>query len=265
MSAPPHTLQSEEFKSDASWRRAGCPARRLRITGRSGGPASGCDDHRHRTAALPSLSSADRHSRTRGFRSIESRCAPRGAISQDSRQKQRPGAAKQPAGRHAWSPRVSVSWQRALQKFSVGSSAVEICFRGRVLPASWRLASVRVRSFPAWTLQHGRGPSSKASIGSATNSPSKGRPPQSSQGKRGQSSSSSATEERDETYRLVSVLYHALQGAENYTQYAEDARRSPSRSGGSHGCVRPLRWHVHAFFALPGDELRAHRSARRHL
>ena len=35
-----------------------------------------------------------------------------------------------------------------------------------------------------------------------------------------------ATEERDEVYGLVSVLYHALQGAETYAQYAEDARRS---------------------------------------
>jgi hypothetical protein len=35
-----------------------------------------------------------------------------------------------------------------------------------------------------------------------------------------------ATEERDEVYGLVSVLYHALQGAETYAQYVEDARRS---------------------------------------
>ena len=34
------------------------------------------------------------------------------------------------------------------------------------------------------------------------------------------------TGERDEVYGLVSVLYHALQGAETYAQYVEDARRS---------------------------------------
>ena len=38
--------------------------------------------------------------------------------------------------------------------------------------------------------------------------------------------SAAATEERDEVYGLVSVLYHALQGAETYAQYVEDARRS---------------------------------------
>ena len=31
--------------------------------------------------------------------------------------------------------------------------------------------------------------------------------------------------ERDEVYGLVSVLYHALQGAETYGKYIEDARR----------------------------------------
>jgi hypothetical protein len=34
------------------------------------------------------------------------------------------------------------------------------------------------------------------------------------------------TGERDEVYGLVSVLYHALQGAETYARYVEDARRS---------------------------------------
>lgn len=34
------------------------------------------------------------------------------------------------------------------------------------------------------------------------------------------------TGERDESYNLVSVLYHALQGAETYTQYIADAERS---------------------------------------
>lgn len=34
------------------------------------------------------------------------------------------------------------------------------------------------------------------------------------------------TDERDEVYGVVSVLYHALQGAETYAQYIEDARRA---------------------------------------
>jgi hypothetical protein len=33
----------------------------------------------------------------------------------------------------------------------------------------------------------------------------------------------SGTGTKDATYNLVSVLYHALQGAENYQQYASDA------------------------------------------
>lgn len=40
------------------------------------------------------------------------------------------------------------------------------------------------------------------------------------------SGAAAATEERDEVYGLVSVLYHALQGAETYARYVEDARRS---------------------------------------
>ncbi len=35
-----------------------------------------------------------------------------------------------------------------------------------------------------------------------------------------------ATDEADEVYGVVSVLYHALQGAENYSKYIEDARRA---------------------------------------
>lgn len=35
----------------------------------------------------------------------------------------------------------------------------------------------------------------------------------------------SGTVERDEVYGLISVLYHALQGAETYGKYIEDARR----------------------------------------
>lgn len=34
------------------------------------------------------------------------------------------------------------------------------------------------------------------------------------------------TGERDENYNLISVLYHALQGAETYTQYIADAEAS---------------------------------------
>lgn len=37
---------------------------------------------------------------------------------------------------------------------------------------------------------------------------------------------SGATVERDDTYGLISVIYHALQGAETCNQYLEDARRT---------------------------------------
>jgi hypothetical protein len=37
---------------------------------------------------------------------------------------------------------------------------------------------------------------------------------------------SAARCERDDTYGLISVVYHALQGAETCAQYVEDARRS---------------------------------------
>lgn len=36
----------------------------------------------------------------------------------------------------------------------------------------------------------------------------------------------SETGERDENYNLISVLYHALQGAETISQYQRDAQRS---------------------------------------
>ena len=36
----------------------------------------------------------------------------------------------------------------------------------------------------------------------------------------------SATGERDENYNLISVLYHALQGAETTQQYQKDAEQS---------------------------------------
>jgi hypothetical protein len=39
---------------------------------------------------------------------------------------------------------------------------------------------------------------------------------------------SGATIERDDTYDLISVIYHALQGADTVSQYLEDARRTGS-------------------------------------
>jgi hypothetical protein len=38
--------------------------------------------------------------------------------------------------------------------------------------------------------------------------------------------STGRTGTRDETYDLVSILYHALQGAETYNQYISDAEQS---------------------------------------
>jgi rubrerythrin len=35
-----------------------------------------------------------------------------------------------------------------------------------------------------------------------------------------------ATGTRDTTYNLISVAYHALQGAENYSLYAQDAQQN---------------------------------------
>ena len=42
--------------------------------------------------------------------------------------------------------------------------------------------------------------------------------------------SSDATGTRDETYDVISIVYHALQGAENCDIYAEDAERDELRS-----------------------------------
>lgn len=39
-------------------------------------------------------------------------------------------------------------------------------------------------------------------------------------------SSAAQTGERDETYAVISVLYHALQGAETVSKYIEDAREA---------------------------------------
>ena len=44
-----------------------------------------------------------------------------------------------------------------------------------------------------------------------------------------QGQSSDATGTRDETYDVISIVYHALQGAENCEIYAEDAERDELR------------------------------------
>jgi hypothetical protein len=54
----------------------------------------------------------------------------------------------------------------------------------------------------------------------------KGKPTAQPRGKERQAAAAQATAERDEVYGLVSVLYHALQGAETYATYASDARRA---------------------------------------
>jgi hypothetical protein len=49
-------------------------------------------------------------------------------------------------------------------------------------------------------------------------------------GERGRSQSGeSATGERDEHYNVISVLYHALQGAETIQKYVQDARGSSDK------------------------------------
>ena len=45
-------------------------------------------------------------------------------------------------------------------------------------------------------------------------------------GERTSTNRSGATAERDDTYGLISVIYHSLQGAETCAKYEEDARRS---------------------------------------
>jgi hypothetical protein len=89
-------------------------------------------------------------------------------------------------------------------------------------PVPHRLAA----SGQAWTLQYvtlaSGGPMATQQTGST-----KGKSVSQGQSKQGRTSpASAATQERDDVYGLVSVLYHALQGAENYAQYAQDARRS---------------------------------------
>jgi hypothetical protein len=43
---------------------------------------------------------------------------------------------------------------------------------------------------------------------------------------KGAKSAQSQTDERDENYNLISVLYHALKGAETTAQYLRDAQQS---------------------------------------
>jgi hypothetical protein len=64
--------------------------------------------------------------------------------------------------------------------------------------------------------------------GQTTSNQSKKASPQRSRGsssKGSRAKPSQATSERDDTYGLISVIYHALQGAETCHQYIEDARR----------------------------------------
>jgi hypothetical protein len=64
--------------------------------------------------------------------------------------------------------------------------------------------------------------------GQTSSNQSKKAPPQrarSSSSKSSKGKASEATSERDDTYGLISVIYHSLQGAETCNQYIEDARR----------------------------------------
>jgi hypothetical protein len=45
-------------------------------------------------------------------------------------------------------------------------------------------------------------------------------------GERTSTNRSGATAERDDTYGLISIVYHSLQGAETCAKYEEDARRA---------------------------------------
>ncbi len=46
---------------------------------------------------------------------------------------------------------------------------------------------------------------------------------------------------RDEHYDLVSVLYHAVHGADNCERYAHDAADPPGRAAGGRGEAREAR------------------------
>jgi hypothetical protein len=73
-------------------------------------------------------------------------------------------------------------------------------------------------------------------VQNATSGSARGKTPQSgakpAQGAKKASGAAAAaapdaeTGERDENYNLISVLYHALQGAETYSQYMRDAQRA---------------------------------------
>lgn len=58
------------------------------------------------------------------------------------------------------------------------------------------------------------------------NAAKKGQPAPRANASPAASQSSSGSVERDETYGLVSVLYHSLQGAETYSAYIADAQRA---------------------------------------
>lgn len=49
---------------------------------------------------------------------------------------------------------------------------------------------------------------------------------QSTQGNQSQRTAGNGAQQPDETYALVSIIYHSLQGAETTSKYIEDARRS---------------------------------------
>ena len=48
--------------------------------------------------------------------------------------------------------------------------------------------------------------------------------------KRASSGSDTTTGERDENYNLISVLYHALQGAQTYGEYVNDAETAEDQA-----------------------------------
>jgi hypothetical protein len=67
----------------------------------------------------------------------------------------------------------------------------------------------------------GKGAEKKAPPAAAAHTTVSRRP-----GERTSTNRSGATAERDDTYGLISVIYHSLQGAETCAKYEEDARRA---------------------------------------
>jgi hypothetical protein len=59
-----------------------------------------------------------------------------------------------------------------------------------------------------------------------TSSQSKSRNKKNARPNQSQSRPAQGAAERDDTYGLISVIYHCLQGAETCTQYIEDAQRA---------------------------------------